>query len=179
MSRHAKHLVVAAAAIAAALFFAARASGTAVWTGTDPLQRQAAFSTGTEVCSALGLTDGFSLSGVSGFSVKVSSVGWTGYDAGVFPGNSDVGPYLIVKDAAMAFTACVLQACACQDSNFGCNTGSWARAPDSDLSLTAVTSQIFTGFTAANRRDRIAWVPSGCGQPSVELIVGTATSLFR
>ena len=165
--------LLAAGALAAALFVASQARGSGTWTGLDPLTRTGTFTTGTEVCTGFGATDGFSLSGVSGFSVLVSSTGYTGFDAGLWPDGS-----LHVGDALNAFTACTLQACGCSIAA-GCAAGQWVRASDADLSLEAVAAKLFEGFRVTNRRDRIAWVPSGCGQPSVELITGTGVSLYH
>jgi hypothetical protein len=165
--------IIAALALSAAALVAAHAFATGTWSGADPLVRTATFTSGTESCAALGSTDGFSLSGVSGFSVRLKSNAWTVVDAGV----NDAGP--ITYDAAVAFTAGSLLACACQNVNGGCATGTWSRASDSDLSVDALTSKEWLSFRSNSRRDRIAWVPSGIGQASVEVILGSPVSIYH
>lgn len=88
-------------------------------------------------------TDGLSLYGLTGFSVTI--------------------------EAAGAMTAGgVLQAYVRHPVS-----GVWARAPDLDLVVAALTNQAFGGFTVVADMARIAFVPSGVGQGSTIYVSGT------
>jgi hypothetical protein len=54
-------------------------------------------------------------------------------------------------------------------------TGTWARAPDLDLTVAAIQYQAFAGFLVTADLGRVAFVPSGVGVSSVIYIVGTSS----
>jgi hypothetical protein len=83
------------------------------------------------------------------------------------------GITVFYESTAAAFTACSLQ-CYLFLPQGAAGAGLWSRAPDLDLTVQALTSQAFTGFRVASPRNRIAFVPSGCGQPGNIWINGTA-----
>jgi len=80
---------------------------------------------------------------------------------------------VIYESTGSAFTACSLQAYI-YSANANSGAGLWVRVPDLDLTVQALTAQGFVGFRVTAPRDRIAFVPSGCGQPGNIWLLGTA-----
>lgn len=117
------------------------------WSGAG-LTRRGTFTTGTEAVPTLAdggqdPTAGIDLSqatGVGGLNVFVASAA----DGGTSP-----------------LTACSLLAYAWNSS-----TGQWVRANDSDLSVSAQTSQAFLSLLVTSPRTRFLLIPSGCGYGS-------------
>lgn len=54
-------------------------------------------------------------------------------------------------------------------------SGVWARAPDLDLVVSALTNQAFPGFVVTSDMGRVAFVPSGVGQGATIYVAGTTT----
>jgi hypothetical protein len=55
---------------------------------------------------------------------------------------------------------------------FNPESGHWVRAPDLDLTVTAVGSMSFAGFSVSGGTGRIQYVPSGVGLASTIYIIG-------
>ena len=104
--------------------------------GINAPRSQAVCTTGTETAYTLLLTDGLDLNGLTGFSVYVKS-----------------GVAFTAGGQLLAYIRNPVD-------------GVWSRVSDGslDLTLSAVTSQAFTGFQVQRgTQGRIAYLPSGAG----------------
>lgn len=103
---------------------------------------------------------GISLANATGLQVTVETLN------GPIPGN----------DAGLYLDGGTLSAGALQAYLYDPSAGRWARAPDLDLTVTSgLAAQSFTGFQITQKQGRIAYVPSGLGQP-VNVYLSTTSS---
>lgn len=157
MSR--KLIAVATFAFALAVaVIATRSDATTTWsqvTTTQHRVNKATCTTGTET-GPTSASDGVSMVGQRGFSVSVH------VNPGPGSGVCDAGNCQYGPDAAANMTAGgTLQAWV-----YNAVPGAWARDPSLDLTISpAATKMAFTGFSVPAPVGRIAYVPSGIGQP--------------
>ncbi len=103
---------------------------------------------------------GISLANATGLQVTVETLN------GPIPGN----------DAGLYLDGGTLSAGALQAYLYDPSAGRWARAPDLDLTVTSgLAAQSFTGFQITQKQGRIAYIPSGLGQP-VNVYLSTTSS---
>lgn len=103
---------------------------------------------------------GISLANAQGLQVTVETLN------GPIPGN----------DAGLYLDGGTLSAGTLQAYLYDPSAGRWARAPDLDLTVTSgLAAQSFTGFQITQKQGRIAYVPSGLGQP-VNVYLSTTSS---
>lgn len=155
-----KRRLISLAVLTFLLAFASTALASGLWTkvASNVFAVKAYFSSGTGTVPTDRNPDGGVIAGLNasglplarqtGLSVTVETL--TGVDGGTI-------------------SAGTLQAYLYDES-----AGRWARAPDLDLTTTAgLSAQSFTGFRVTQQRGRIAYVPSGLGQPVNVYITGT------
>jgi len=125
------------------------AGATTTWSYPKALTSKLVESTGTGSAPTLA-TDGFPL--------------------GQLQANN--GLAVVYESTGTAFTACSLQAYVYLPES--AVSTHWIRVPALDLSVQALVAQAFQGLSVVSPRNRVAWVPSGCAQPGIVWITGTA-----
>jgi hypothetical protein len=146
--------------VALSVLTAAPVLATDTWTYTSsPPTSKLVDTTGTGVAPSSS-ANGFPLSALTtATAVKISYESTAPGDGGMIP-----------------FTACSLLGYA-YTPEASSGAGMWIRSPDLDLTVKAISAQAWA-LQVVGTRDRIAYIPSGCGQPGIIWISGISGVIY-